>query len=52
MRSERIVVKLTFEFILPLLETYHLIYITRFVDCCLSLCPFSISHCVVCPSSI
>jgi hypothetical protein len=32
MRSERIVVKLTFEFILPLLETYHLIYITLVRD--------------------
>jgi hypothetical protein len=28
MRSGRIVVKSTFEFILPLLGTYHLIYIT------------------------
>ena len=32
MRSERIVVKPTFEFILPLLGTYHLIYITLVRD--------------------
>jgi hypothetical protein len=35
MRSERIVVKPTFEFILPLLGTYHLIYMRRGLYFCL-----------------
>ena len=32
--------------------TRSLILCLCFVDCCLSFCPFSFGHCVVCPSSI
>jgi hypothetical protein len=33
-------------------DTQSLVLFVCFVDCCFSLCPFSLGHCVVCSSSI